>query len=54
MCSDGLYNNVNESTIASILKGDDTIEQKVAELISIGNSNGGSDNIGLVLWEANE
>lgn len=54
VCSDGLYNNVNETTIASILKGDDTVEQKIIELISIGNSNGGSDNIGLVLWEANE
>ncbi len=54
VCSDGLYNNVNENTISSILKGDDTVEQKITELISIGNSNGGSDNIGLVLWEAND
>lgn len=52
LCSDGLYNNVSETTIASILKGKDTPEEKVNELISIANSNGGSDNIGIVIWEA--
>ena len=52
LCSDGLYNNVSETTIASILKGRDTPEEKVNELISIANNNGGSDNIGLVIWEA--
>lgn len=52
LCSDGLYNNVSETTISSILRGDDTPEQKVMELISIGNSNGGSDNIAAVVWEA--
>ena len=52
LCSDGLYNNVSETTINSILRGDDTPEQKVMELISIGNSNGGSDNLAAVVWEA--
>lgn len=52
LCTDGLYNNVSEATIASVLKGSDTPEEKVNELISIANSNGGSDNIGLVIWEA--
>ncbi len=52
LCSDGLYNNVSETTIASILKGEDTPEEKVNELISIANANGGSDNIGIVIWEA--
>lgn len=52
LCSDGLYNNVSDKTIASILKGSDTPEEKVNELISIANSNGGSDNIGIVIWEA--
>ena len=52
LCSDGLYNNVPESDICSVLKGDDFVEQKVNELIAIGNKNGGSDNIAVVIWEA--
>jgi len=52
LCSDGLYNNVPLEDITSVLKGDDAIEQKVNTLIAIGNKNGGSDNIAVVLWEA--
>ncbi|HHT67607.1 MAG TPA: Stp1/IreP family PP2C-type Ser/Thr phosphatase [Erysipelotrichaceae bacterium] len=52
LCSDGLFNNVPIEDIASIVRGDDTIEQKVNELIAISNKNGGSDNIAIVLWEA--
>ena len=52
LCSDGLYNNVPVEDIASVLKGNDAVEQKVNELIAIGNKNGGSDNIAVVLWEA--
>ena len=52
LCSDGLYNNVPVEDIAAIVKGNDSIEQKVNELIAIGNKNGGSDNIAVVLWEA--
>ena len=52
LCSDGLYNNVPEEDIASVTKGNDSVEQKVNELIAIGNKNGGSDNIAVVLWEA--
>lgn len=52
LCSDGLYNNVSENTIGSIMKGKDSPEEKVNELISIANNNGGSDNIGIVVWEA--
>ena len=52
LCSDGLYNNVPFDNIVAIVKGNDTIEQKVNELIAIGNKNGGSDNIAVVLWEA--
>ena len=54
VCSDGLYNNVDESAIGTILKSNDTTEQKVNELISLGNANGGSDNIAVVIWEANK
>ena len=52
LCSDGLYNNVPNEDIAAILKGNDTTEQKANELIAIANKNGGSDNIAVVLWEA--
>ncbi|MCQ2814779.1 MAG: Stp1/IreP family PP2C-type Ser/Thr phosphatase [Bacilli bacterium] len=52
LCSDGLYNNVSLKNIESILKGDDTVEEKVAELIHIANKNGGSDNMAVVIWEA--
>lgn len=54
VCSDGLYNNVEEGNIAAILKSDDTTHQKVHELISLANANGGSDNIAIALWEAKE
>lgn len=52
LCSDGLYNNVPTEDIRAVLKGNDAVEQKVNELIAIGNKNGGSDNIAVVLWEA--
>ena len=54
VCSDGLYNNVQESEIQNILLKDDSTSQKVNELVSLANANGGSDNIGVVLWEANK
>ena len=53
LCSDGLYNNASESTISSVLANNDTPEEKVNELISISNNNGGSDNIAVVIWESN-
>ena len=52
LCSDGLYNNVPHEDISAVMKGNDSVEQKVNELIAIGNKNGGSDNIAVVLWEA--
>lgn len=54
LCSDGLYNNVPDKDIYSILKGSDTPDQKVNELISLANVNGGSDNVAVVIWEASE
>ena len=54
VCSDGLYNNVPEKDLLSIIKGGDTPDQKVNELVSLANQNGGSDNIAVILWEANE
>ena len=54
VCSDGLYNNVADKDILTILRGNDTPDQKVNELVSLANANGGSDNIAVVLWEAKE
>jgi len=51
VCSDGLYNNVSETELLTILKGGDTTSQKVNEMVSLANANGGSDNITAVLWE---
>lgn len=51
VCSDGLYNNVSVSNIESILRGNDNPERKCKQLISFANSNGGSDNISVVVWE---
>lgn len=52
LCSDGLYNNATEAEIHSILRTDERIDQKIDTLISIANSNGGSDNIAISYWEA--
>ena len=52
LCSDGLYNNASDSTIAAVMGNHDTPEQKVNELISAANNNGGSDNIAVVIWES--
>ena len=52
VCSDGLYNNVSETELFTILKGNDNTSQKVNELVQLANANGGSDNIAVVLWES--
>lgn len=51
LCSDGLYNNLDSKEIANILLTDERTDQKVVSLISIVNHAGGSDNIGIALWE---
>ena len=52
ICSDGLYNNVPFGDMQSILKSKETPERKCYQLIAFGNSNGGSDNMAVVIWEA--
>ncbi len=51
LCSDGLYNNASEAEIHAALATNERIELKVDTLISIANSNGGSDNIAIAYWE---
>lgn len=52
LCTDGLYNQVSEEQIANILLTDDRCDQKVSSLVAEANHNGGSDNIGIALWES--
>ncbi len=51
LCSDGLYNNLSEAEIKAVLSTADRSDEKCAFFISEANANGGSDNIGVALWE---
>ena len=51
LCSDGLYNNISEASIRACLGTDERVDEKVNNLIAEANGNGGSDNIGISLWE---
>ena len=52
LCSDGLFNNIPLSDLESVIKTDETPQQKTDQLISLANANGGSDNIAIAYWEA--
>ena len=54
VCSDGLYNNVPVNDLASIIRGNDSLDKKANQLIAFGNYNGGSDNMALILWESDD
>ena len=54
LCSDGLYNNVPVKDLHSILKGNDSLDKKCLQLIAFGNANGGTDNMAVIIWEANK
>lgn len=53
LCSDGLYNQLSEKEILSIVSTDERVDQKVTSLIALANENGGSDNEGVSYWESN-
>lgn len=52
MCSDGLSDMVDDNEIASILDGEQTMEQKADQLIAVANEHGGRDNISVLLTQA--
>lgn len=52
VCSDGLYNNLTEGELSSIIRSKDTPQQKVDSLINLANANGGNDNIAIAIWES--
>lgn len=51
ICSDGLYNMVEDAKIKTILNEDITIKEKADKLIEEANDNGGFDNISVILLE---
>lgn len=51
LCSDGLYNAIDEDTMTSILNQDSNIVDKVNTLINAANDNGGHDNIAVAIVE---
>lgn len=54
LCSDGMYNNISEKEAFTVLATSDSVNQKCDTLIDVANSNGGSDNIAVALWEASK
>lgn len=51
MCTDGLSNMVEDEDMFGLVKGSRDIVEAVQMLIDRANSNGGRDNIGVVLAE---
>lgn len=51
LCTDGLYNMIDNEDIIGILNTTQKIERKVEALIALANNRGGADNIGIALWE---
>ncbi len=49
LCSDGLTDMVTDIEIEEILKSENSIEKVCDELVSLAKSNGGSDNITIVM-----
>lgn len=54
LCSDGLYGEVDDKTIQTILKSKNSDQDKAAKLIEEARKNGGSDNITAILVSAPE
>lgn len=54
MCSDGLSDMVDDATIARILAGASSLEQRADTLVATANENGGRDNISVLLIEAGD
>jgi protein phosphatase len=52
MCSDGLSDMIDDATIARILQGEGTLEEKAVQLVDAANANGGRDNISVLLAQA--
>ena len=53
MCSDGVYNLVSQTYLKTIMESSLPISQKAISIINEANSNGGYDNMAIVLMEVN-
>lgn len=53
ICSDGLYNMLEDTEIKKILDEEISIKEKADKLIDEANDNGGFDNISVILLEVN-
>lgn len=51
ICSDGLYNSLNDSQIIAVLSEDCSVQDKCDQLIELSKKYGGYDNISVILWE---
>lgn len=51
ICSDGLYNMVEDNKIKKVLDEKISIKEKADKLINLANDNGGFDNISIILLE---
>ncbi len=49
LCSDGLFNEVDEDTIAGVLRGHDDPSEAASELVRLANAGGGRDNTTVVV-----
>jgi len=54
LCSDGLTDMVDKSTMTAILTRSSSLEEKAEQLIAVANNNGGHDNITVVLVQNNK
>lgn len=54
LCSDGLYNALNDEQIIKILSGSNSIENKAGSLINMALGIGGEDNITVILSQNEE
>ena len=54
LCSDGLFNEVDDRTIASVLRRLADPDEAAAELVRLANEHGGRDNISVVLVDVVE
>ena len=48
LCSDGLYDEVDDESILSIVTRSDNMSECVRDLVAIANENGGNDNISVI------
>ena len=51
LCSDGLYNMVGKKDILKVLNSNNALDIKADKLIDLANSNGGKDNVSVILVE---